>query len=238
MAGASDPLKYLINITRPTAHHDDDNVFDRAKFQAQVSESLESIENEIDEAYQSIAEYCHEQIQNNDVVMTIGYSHTVFEFFKEAAQNYEFNVVVVENSPKNSGQAMSKALAREGINTTLISDSSVFAYMSKIGKIIISTRAIMADGGLITDSGVELVVLAASSHSVPVIVISALYKLTPKYPFDSTTYNTLISPELVFDSKKSENADKIDSIVSFKLISISSVILQVLNYLDSEVRLH
>ena len=139
----------------------------------------------------------------------------MLEFFIEARKSYEFSVIVVENSPQNSGEFMSKQLSKHGINTTLISDISAFAYMSKVSKIITSTRAIMANGGLITDSGVEMVILAADFHTVPVIVVSTLYKLTPLYPYDNTTYNTMISPELIFNSKNYEFAEKVDVTVSF-----------------------
>ena len=209
-------LTYLIGSDEKKQNEDDKSSlkeFDRSEFQAHISESLLFIESEIEEAYQSIAEHCYEQIQNNDSIMTIGYSRTVLEFFIEASKNYEFSVLVVENSPKNTGEAMSKALAKHGINTTLISDSSVFAYLSKIGKIIISTRAIMADGGLMTDLGVELVVQAAHFHNVPVIVISTLYKLTPLYPFDNTTYNTLISSDTTVGNKMHEFKQNLDVVV-------------------------
>lgn len=72
----------------------------------------------------------------------------------------------------------------------------------------------MANGGLITDSGVELVVLAADFHSVPVVVISALYKLTPLFPFDNTTYNKFLSPESVLNSTSFTGREKVNVIVS------------------------
>jgi len=131
---------------------------------------------------------------------------------------------VTENSPSESGEIMYKKLIAAKINTILISDSSVFSYMSKISKVIISTRAIMANGGLITDSGVELVVLAADYHTVPVIVISALYKLTPLFAFDNTTYNKFLSPELVLDTKNFKYKEKVDVIVCKSVSFIGSTI--------------
>lgn len=173
------------------------------------------IETDIEEAYDAISDHCNEQIQENDTILTIGYSSTVLELFKDASRTCKFTAVVAEGSPGNSGKTMQRKLSKEGINTILIADTSVFSYMSKISKIIISTRAIMADGGLITDSGVELVILAADYHTVPVIVVSALYKLTPLYPFDNTTYNKFISPEAVLNNKGCESREKIDVIVGY-----------------------
>lgn len=213
VAGLNDqdlPLAKRNSLDRRPAPKD----IDYTEFRVQIEDSLEIIGNEIEEAYHSISDHCYEQVQPNDSILTIGYSSTALEFFKEARKHCEFTVIVAENSPTNSGETMYRKLLKEKVNTVLISDSSVFAYMSRINKVIISTRAIMADGGLITDSGVELVVLAADYHTVPVVVISALYKLTPLYPFDNTTYNKLISPELVLNSKEFSGREKVNVIVS------------------------
>jgi translation initiation factor eIF-2B subunit beta len=226
-----DSLKFLIGEEEKTTYYDTDlrlskkmSVEDHAirdleqrykDFKANIQESLLEIESDIEEAYEAISGHCFEQIQDNDTILTIGYSSTVLELFKDASKDSRFTIVVVENSPLNSGKVMHRMLKNANINAILISDSSVFAYMSKINKVIISTRAIMADGGLITDSGVELVVLAAEYHTVPVIVVSAIYKLTPLYPFDNTTFNTFVSPELVLNSKEFRSRERVDVIVSF-----------------------
>lgn len=76
----------------------------------------------------------------------------------------------------------------------LASDSSVFALMSKISKVIISTHGIMANGGLIAESGAYQICLAAKEYNIPVIVVSAMYKLTPLHPFDPMKLNELLSP--------------------------------------------
>ena len=42
----------------------------------------------------------------------------------------------------------------------------------------------MADGGIISKSGGLLLALAAENFSVPFIVVTGMYKLTPKYAFE------------------------------------------------------
>lgn len=76
----------------------------------------------------------------------------------------------------------------------LITDASVYAIMSRVDKVVISTHAIMANGGLVANSGAYNIALAAKEFSVPVIVLSAMYKLTPMYPFDPMKFNELLSP--------------------------------------------
>jgi len=80
------------------------------------------------------------------------------------------------------------------VPVNLITDASVYAVMSRVDKVIISTHAIMANGGLITNTGGYQIALAAKEFSIPVIVLSAMYKLTPMYPFDPMKFNELLSP--------------------------------------------
>ena len=42
----------------------------------------------------------------------------------------------------------------------------------------------MADGGIITEAGGLLLAMAAKNFSVPFIVITGIYKLTPEYSFE------------------------------------------------------
>jgi|Transcript_30952 translation initiation factor eIF-2B subunit beta len=79
---------------------------------------------------------------------------------------------------------MAKQLSQKGISTTLIPDACVYTIMSRVNKVIIATHGLMANGGLITASGVLGVCEAASAHKVPVIAICGLYKLSPLFPFD------------------------------------------------------
>jgi translation initiation factor eIF-2B subunit beta len=44
--------------------------------------------------------------------------------------------------------------------------------------------AVMANGGLLAESGAHNIAMAAKHHSVPVVVVAGLYKLSPLYAFD------------------------------------------------------
>ena len=44
---------------------------------------------------------------------------------------------------------MATRLASAGIDTTLITDSAVFAMMARVNKVIIGTHTVMANGGLV-----------------------------------------------------------------------------------------
>lgn len=60
-----------------------------------------------------------------------------------------------------AGHTTANNLSKMSISTTLVPDSSVFALMSRVDKVIISTHAIMANGGLVTHSGAYMIALSA-----------------------------------------------------------------------------
>lgn len=64
---------------------------------------------------------------------------------------------------------MALSLGKSKIQTTLISDSAVFAMMSRVNKVIIGTHTVMANGGLRAESGTHTIALAAKHYSVPVL---------------------------------------------------------------------
>lgn len=87
-------------------------------------------------------------------------------------------------------------LAKAKIKTTLISDVAIFAMMSRVNKVIIGTRTVMANGGLRAISGSHAVARAAKHYSVPVMVLLPLYKLSPLYLYshEQDGFNDHISP--------------------------------------------
>src|SRR5690242_13963471 len=97
---------------------------------------------------------------------------------------------------------MATELAKAGISTTLISDSAVFAMMARINKVIVGTHAVMANGGLVAQAGLHAVALAAHANSVPFVVCTGMYKLSPVYPNNRDALFGLESPDkiLPFDS--------------------------------------
>lgn len=173
---------------------------------------LKSIDNQIFEIKQDIEHLkCHYEkssdslidialnfIEEGDVILTANYSDQLYFFLKKASENLKFTVIVAESYPSLKGEEMAFKLNSININSVIISDSSVFAVMPKITKVMIGTRAVMANGGLISYNGVYNICLAAKSFNVPVLVLSGSYKLTPLYPFDHLTFNEQLSPDSIY----------------------------------------
>jgi translation initiation factor eIF-2B subunit beta len=78
-----------------------------------------------------------------------------------------------------SGHEMARSLSAAGISTFLVPDSSIYAIMSRVNKVILGAHAILANGGMFAITGSLLAASAARVHSVPVVVCAGQFKLTP-----------------------------------------------------------
>ncbi|KAJ3055961.1 Translation initiation factor eIF-2B subunit beta [Rhizophlyctis rosea] len=176
-----------------------------------------------------LIEVLHYVLSDSEIIMTVGRSRTVELFLKDAAKHRNFQVIVVETAPFYNGQEMAKALGSAGIDTTVISDSAVFAVMSRVNKVILGAHAVTANGGLVAVGGTYNVTAAAKYHATPVVVCSGLYKVCPSYPYDTDIYNLCISPDSVFEFED-DLLDKIDVVNPyFDFISPDKVSLFVTN---------
>ena len=168
-----------------------------------INELMEELENLL----VPIAEQALEHIHANEVILTYGRSRTVEEFLKEAARKKrEFKVIVAETAPLFEGQAMARALSMAGIDTTVITDSAVFAMMARVNKVLIPAHAVLANGGLIVRSGGHMIAVAAAHHAVPMVCLAGLFKLSPQYAHDQDTFNELNSPSQVMRFEEGDSA--------------------------------
>jgi translation initiation factor eIF-2B subunit beta len=163
-------------------------------------EEINVLIKELDDIRINIGEQAAEYIHSNEVILTVGRSHTVEDFLKDAKKKKrDFDVIVTEHAPQYDGHEMVLSLRKEGINSTLISDAAVYAVMPGVNKVIVGTHAVMANGGLIAPSGTHMVALAAKEKSIPFVVCNGLYKLTPQYPLDQDSFNELFAPSDIID---------------------------------------
>ncbi len=115
----------------------------------------------------------------SEIILTIGHSKTVEAFLKSAGHYRNYTVIVAETAPSYQGHEMARSLSAAGISTFLVPDSSIFAIMSRVNKVILGAHAILANGGLFAISGALLAATAARAHSTPVVVCAGQFKLTP-----------------------------------------------------------
>ncbi|KAG1464252.1 hypothetical protein G6F55_001896 [Rhizopus delemar] len=144
-----------------------------------------------------------------EVIMTTGQSRTVQEFLIRAAQKRKFQVIVAETAPTYQGHKMALALSKAGIDTTVIADSAVFAAMPRVNKVVLGAHAVLANGALVSVSGSHLLAAAAKHHSTPVLVCTALYKLSPLFAYDADAFNVTVPPQNVLSFQEGAIIDKV-----------------------------
>lgn len=192
-----------------------DNVLDYGKnvidLKERVFEIIEELLMELETAGEEISKQAIEHIHANEIIMTVGKSRTVERFLKFAARTRKFQVIVAENAPSYSGHQLAASLAAAKIQTTVITDSAVFAIMARVNKVIIGTSAILADGGLNAISGSYSIALAAQHYSVPLIVLGSVYKLTPTFipGGDQQKSSILASPAPVLQELEGQSGGKV-----------------------------
>ncbi|KAF8590077.1 nagb/rpia/CoA transferase-like protein [Ramaria rubella] len=143
-----------------------------------IIEAIQDVQYELETVYESVAKNAKDHIHSDEIVLTIGASRTVEAFLKSAAHHRKFTVIVAETAPSYTGRTMARSLSSAGISTFLVPDSSIYAIMSRVNKVIIGAHAILANGGFIATTGSSLVVTAARAHSTPVIVCAGQFKFT------------------------------------------------------------
>lgn len=172
-----------------------------------IVDNLEALHDDI---MKEAADYIH----SGEVILTYGESETVLKFLTAAKRKRDFEVIVAESSRVSAAHKMANHLAAQNVSTTLMANSAVFAMMARVDKVIVGAHCVMANGGLIGDSGLHALSLAAKHHSVPLVCVAGLYKLCPEFPFDQNTVNNLLSPSQVLSfeelGKMSQDGAQID----------------------------
>ena len=163
-----------------------------------IMEVIQEIKSDLEDTNKNINEQVVNQIFSGEVLFTYGRSATVESFLQAAAskENREFHLIICESAPSYGGHVMAENLSSlSNITITLIHDTAIFAVMSRVNKVLLPAQAVLANGGLVTHSGSNLVALAAHQHSIPVVVITGMFKLCPMYPHEGQdTLQVLRSP--------------------------------------------
>ena len=140
----------------------------------QIIEDLDNLKENLGFAYQSIAKEAHGKIQQNDVILTVGYSNSVIHFLTQPDQksnNICPTVIIPERAPVYDGYLMAEKLKSKGSNVIVIPDSAIFSILPKVNMIILSAGAVFTNGGIISFSLSHSIALAARHYSKPLIVL-------------------------------------------------------------------
>jgi len=112
----------------------------------------------------------------NEVILTMGYSKTVAEFIGNAAKENLLNVFVVEG--KNGRKMCEELKNLKCVRTKIIDLKSIHAHISAVTKIILNAKAVFKNGSVLLPSGCMSIVAEAKWFRKPVIVLAASYKVS------------------------------------------------------------
>lgn len=152
-----------------------------------IIQGIRDLVDEISNVKEELENMATDLIHENEVLLTATpTSDTVLQFLIKAGLKRKFTVLVTECYPNDVEEAhrFVKALAQHNIESVLIPDSTVFAVMSRVGKVILGANIVFANGGCLSNAGVANVVECAKEHKTPVFGVAGLYKLSPMYPFN------------------------------------------------------
>lgn len=170
------------------------------KLKHNVIEGINELLQEIDNYHAQVADQALQHIHQNEVILTCGRSHAVLQFLLEAKKKRTFEVFVAEGAPRYQGQTLARELADANLQTTVITDSAVFALISRVNMVIVGAHAVVANGGVMVPVGLHMVALAAHRHAVPFVVLAGLHKLCPQYPHNPyILLNDMKSPSDIID---------------------------------------
>lgn len=152
-----------------------------------IIQGIRDLIDEISNVKEELENMATDLIHENEVLLTATpTSDTVLQFLIKAGLKRKFTVLVTECYPNDVEEAHKfvTALSKHNIESVLIPDSTVFAVMSRVGKVILGANAVFANGGCLSNAGVANVVECAKEHKTPVFGVAGLYKLSPMYPFN------------------------------------------------------
>eukprot|EP00455_Lapot_gusevi_P015977 TRINITY_DN18155_c0_g3_i1.p2 TRINITY_DN18155_c0_g3~~TRINITY_DN18155_c0_g3_i1.p2 ORF type:complete len:128 (-),score=38.87 TRINITY_DN18155_c0_g3_i1:129-512(-) len=84
--------------------------------------------------------------------------------------------------------------------------------MARVNKVIIGTHVVLANGGMLAHNGAFNIAVAAKAHSVPVLVLTGLYKLSPLFAFDQDTFNDFNQPAQILNFEDPDVVDRVEVI--------------------------
>ncbi|GJN67929.1 GCD complex subunit gcd7 [Purpureocillium lilacinum] len=157
---------------------------------SEVIDGIEEIKDEISQVDDQIAALAEVQIHPGDHVLVYQPSPTVERFILRAAVKRKFTVLIATEAPRRhdvdepQNAGFRKKLASAGITVISVMNSTLMTYMSRVDKVILGARAVVANGGVVTDAGATAIARAAREQGNAVIVLSGVYKLSPDNPFD------------------------------------------------------
>ena len=136
-----------------------------------------------------IAENAFDYIHAGDTILTHTTSRTLRKFLLMAAHELSFTVIfVTDTSTARASREIFthvRPLIQHGTTVVVVPETAVFAIMSRVTKVLLAPNTVLADGSLLAAAGANTMATVARAQRVPVLVLSGVYKLSPKCWYDA-----------------------------------------------------
>lgn len=144
-----------------------------------VEEIAEEFVRSLQENTRKIARQAAELIGNEATVMTISFSSTVLESFKQAKLGGKnFRVICLESRPLLEGVELARRLGKFNVPTTLIADALAPSLVREAKLVLIGSDA-LAQEGLVNKIGTYGLALAAKAAEVDFVALLGTEKFFP-----------------------------------------------------------
>jgi translation initiation factor 2B subunit (eIF-2B alpha/beta/delta family) len=122
----------------------------------------------------------HAQDLLTGTVLTHSRSGTVEQVLARLASARRVNALIVTTSlPGGEGSALAHALARRGIDVTLVADAAMGWALAGVDAIVLGADSVRADASLVNKVGSLPLALCAQRAGVPVYVLCERLKIAP-----------------------------------------------------------
>lgn len=109
-------------------------------------------------------------IRPGQTVLTHGWSRAVSSLLLKAAEQTDFEIIILEGRPDASGAKAAKVYQNAGIPTTVVLDSAMAYVMERIDLVIVGAEGVVENGGIVNKIGTYALALAAKELAKPFYV--------------------------------------------------------------------
>jgi len=132
---------------------------------------------EYDHAVERIAAYARPLL--GGTLMTHSLSGTVLEVLIACSRQIE-RVIVLEGRPRYEGRDTARALAKNGMAVTLLTDAQADIFLAQCKAVVVGADSVLANGDVLNKAGTALLAWAAHGHKVPFYVLCETLKIAPQ----------------------------------------------------------
>jgi len=130
-------------------------------------------------ARDNIARAGYAFIRPGQTVLTHGWSRAVSSLLLKAAEQTDFEIIILEGRPDASGAKAAKVYQAAGIPTTVVLDSAMAYVMERVDLVIVGAEGVVENGGIVNKIGTYALALAAKELVKPFYVAAEVGTRSP-----------------------------------------------------------